>query len=628
MSKLRRLLNRIAKIAVLSAVLLCVSANADRHTHMLFALSNDPTWHALLHFDEKLPLRTTKSAIVSENFFLSQNGSEDPYAELIATLEAFRNPTRIDAQHPRCVFPARKIWLEKQNLIEIRDDVECEEWSAWRKNYKDSDIGLIFANGYLGNPASYFGHLLIHIGKPKNNQSLSRLLDQSYNFGADVPDGEGMLMYMLNGLFGGYQAEFSKAPFYANTAIYSESEMRDLWYYVLNLSDKEKKFLIAHLYEIRDARFVYRFLDQNCATRIAQTLSLATGRDFISTYNLWVSPEEVISSLMAQKNEDRRLVKTFSYRPSRVRIAQSHLASLSLRERQAAAEIFQDIESLDFDKAAYRLLNANEKINVVDALHQYLNSVRDQIPQRTALAHERKLAMERMQLPTRTTPLSVQPPTAPHDATPYSRVRVGYLSNGFSGLVLGYRPVHYDILESDESRQRDSELTVGEVNIGTDNNSIYLRDIRIAEITNLRSASIALPGSPSLSWSAQVKVDSASVSCKRCRDLSASYMIGKSRRNERTLYFALGGLEINSGRHREHYTVAKARIGAMHELGNNHRVLITFESTQGSLAASSGIRRSSLEYSFKFRRNYAVRAGFLRQSRDAAETTISVLRYF
>lgn len=46
---------------------------------------------------------------------------------------------------------------------------------------------------------------------------------------------------MAKGLLGGYKAKFSNAPFYRNTSIYSEKEMRDLWHYELALPDWERQ---------------------------------------------------------------------------------------------------------------------------------------------------------------------------------------------------------------------------------------------------------------------------------------------------------------------------------------------------------------------------------------------------
>lgn len=84
----------------------------------------------------------------------------------------------------------------------------------------------MFASGYLGNPASFFGHLMLHLERPAQGQgqgeTLSRLLDTSLNFGADVPSDEGLVAYMAKGLVGGYEAQYSRASFYRNTTLYSE----------------------------------------------------------------------------------------------------------------------------------------------------------------------------------------------------------------------------------------------------------------------------------------------------------------------------------------------------------------------------------------------------------------------
>ena len=54
-----------------------------------------------------------------------------------------------------------------------------------------SDLGLLFATGYLGN-LPLLGHLLFHLSEPPGAETAAAaLLETSYNFGADVPNDEG-----------------------------------------------------------------------------------------------------------------------------------------------------------------------------------------------------------------------------------------------------------------------------------------------------------------------------------------------------------------------------------------------------------------------------------------------------
>jgi len=71
-----------------------------------------------------------------------------------------------------------------------------------------SSVSLVYATGYLGNPASYYGHVLLKINSDGDTQTA--LEDQAINFGAIIPDNEGMVSYILKGLMGGYESRLPR----------------------------------------------------------------------------------------------------------------------------------------------------------------------------------------------------------------------------------------------------------------------------------------------------------------------------------------------------------------------------------------------------------------------------------
>ena len=116
-------------------------------------LAHHPQWLRLLHYEHQ------QSTFISEHFFLSPNGKTDPYAELSATLQAATYDIEND-QHPRCRFPARYLWLSKQpNKPELAQIPKaCHLLNAWLAENPLTQIDLILVSGYMGNPASLFGH--------------------------------------------------------------------------------------------------------------------------------------------------------------------------------------------------------------------------------------------------------------------------------------------------------------------------------------------------------------------------------------------------------------------------------------------------------------------------------------
>jgi hypothetical protein len=126
-------------------------------------LASHPYWVALLHYRSTV-LGGVKSEIVSPEFFLSPLGATDPQAELRATLEALAAPPG-DApdQHARCRFVARYKWL-RQSLdwrgVEV-PETPCPLYQAYTHRNQIESLSLVYATGYLSNPASFYGHILL-----------------------------------------------------------------------------------------------------------------------------------------------------------------------------------------------------------------------------------------------------------------------------------------------------------------------------------------------------------------------------------------------------------------------------------------------------------------------------------
>ena len=592
-------------------------------------LARHPTWLALLHFDQGGTLGSRRSAVLSPEFFISSTGRFDPLAELTATLQAFTEPATEKDPHTLCAFPARVLWLKDQLSLSLPEQMNCELWNDWSGRHRGQDIGLIFATGYLGNPASFFGHLLFHLGEAAvDADGHADLLDRSLNFGAEVPPGEGMILYMFNGLFGRYKAQFSDAPFFANSSVYVEREMRDLWYYRLNLSQVRQELLLAHLFEIKGMNFTYRFLDENCASRIARTLSLVTDQPLISDHALWVSPEDVIRSVAKASVEGEALVGGYAHRPSRRRIAENSLSALSSLEVAAALAVFPDIQNLSFHVDAYQILDDREKLRVISALQHYLNSIRPDYPENLMRVHEQVLLVERLRHDASQQEITIVSPTPIHEATPASRIGVGALKGHPSALLLSYRPVQYDLLGSDDSRQPDAELVFADLTLALDDNSVWLQELVLLSIANLHATSIKLPGTSSMAWQVYAALEPADLSCKRCRDLTASYLAGYAQRRQSVMGFALIGFELNTGRHRLNQVNGIARLGLMADLGSRQRSLLTVEALQGSKGADSRRLRFGLEHSVEINSSREFRLNVKRQARDESTASLTFYRYF
>ena len=166
---------------------------------------------------------------------------------------------------------------------------------AWSKLSSTQSLSLIFATGYLGNPASYYGHTLLKLNSDQNKKL--NLLETSVNFGAKVPKNEDPISYMLKGVVGGYDGSFSHSSYYYHTQNYLENELRDLWEYQLNLSQDDYYFLVAHIWELIEQDYIYYFFDENCVYRMYELFSLFDDIDLPPIKAPWVIPQEVVSAI-------------------------------------------------------------------------------------------------------------------------------------------------------------------------------------------------------------------------------------------------------------------------------------------------------------------------------------------
>ena len=186
-----------------------------------------------------------------------------------ATLRAFFIDTPGD-EHPQCRFPARYHWLkQKLNFDNNRlPEQRCELLQQWQKNISASEITLVFPAAYMNAPSSMFGHTLLRI-TPSDHRKDSPLAAYALNYAADVNGNDAGLSYAYKGLFGGYPGSFSIVPYYEKIKKYSDLENRDIWEYKLKLETHEIEQLLRHAWEVRNIKFDYYFITENCSYHCA-----------------------------------------------------------------------------------------------------------------------------------------------------------------------------------------------------------------------------------------------------------------------------------------------------------------------------------------------------------------------
>lgn len=298
----------------------------------------------------------------------------DPRAELAATLVALAQPGDGDPDsHAQCRFPARRRWLAERLgpalALPARD---CPKFEQWTRGSTVGSVSIVFATGYLGNPASYYGHALLKLNYA-SDPGRTRLQDASVNFGAILTGNDDPVSYMLKGVFGGYDGGFSDVQYHFHEHNYGENELRDLWEYRLDLPADAVTLIVGHAWEVLGQRYGYYFFRQNCAFRMAEIVQVAEGIEFIPPGLPWTIPQAMLQDLASSRLAGRPLVVDVTRHPSRqTRFYERH-GSLDGHEARVMSAVVNGEEAVN--EPAFRALTTDAQRAVLDTLIDYYQFV-------------------------------------------------------------------------------------------------------------------------------------------------------------------------------------------------------------------------------------------------------------
>ena len=487
-------------------------------------LSHSPVWRALLGYHDK-----QHSAIKSSDFFLSPAGSSDALQELNATLAAFRQPKTQPDEHPQCRFRGRYVWLERQLSFSDMNimQVSCPQFEEFSAYGQATSISLIMATGFLGNPASYYGHLLLKINTSEK-LAISELENLSINFGANIPPDENMMLYIFKGIFGGYDSSFTHQKYYFHTHNYGETELRDLWEYQLNLTPDENELLIAHLWEVMGQHYTYYFFNRNCAYRMGELLQVVVGRNVINSLRPWETPQAIMQRLSQIQHDGHPLVKDIRFLPSRQSRLYQRYVQLDAVEKSVLKEISRDIQVLEREK--FSELPISSKYRVLDTLMDYYQFVREDLAREQDInnSHYRRVLSQRYRLPPGNTKDIFSSNNQPHLGRKPSYFNVGIVHNKDFGesLLLWLRPVYYDSLDSSYGHIKNASLSMGEVVLKFTDSRLHIKRLDLVNIENLSRNLTSLPGDRAHSWYLNVGAQQRSLDCSDCLAAKANAGIG------------------------------------------------------------------------------------------------------
>jgi len=298
----------------------------------------DQHWKNLLRYNKRI-FGGNYSEVVSESYFLSEKGYQDPRKEILATLRGlyFRKEESSDLD-PECLFPERYRWLRQRLKIkESYQKEDCQRFQKWKEGINLDQVKIVFASYYLQSPASMFGHTFLKLNH--RDHGTSELLDYGLGYAAN-PGEVDPLRYVVGGLFGGYTGKFSLVPYYIKVNEYNDLENRDLWEYELKLSDQEKEILLGHIWEMGEAEFDYYFQKENCAYQILKILEVVKNIDFKVNTSFTITPLDLLKEV---KKFDLFTEDSPQYRPSLYQKISNQLVTLETQEQHIYWKMLSEI---------------------------------------------------------------------------------------------------------------------------------------------------------------------------------------------------------------------------------------------------------------------------------------------
>lgn len=491
-----------------------VSLDQLSQSYDLESISNSFTWSRLMDLKN-----LDKNDIRS--FFIHDHGEGfDSFEELKASISSLISQNKEHSLNFQCRFPARTIYLQSiiheiPNLIEK----DCPKYYAWTKENSIESISFIFVNGYLENPASFFGHTLLKFNTSSKRDDLF-LLDSALNYGANT-NNDAALPYVVRGLFGRYKASIKAENFFRISAMYQEFQMRDMWEYKLNISEYQKNLITAFTYEMLEKEYKYFFLSDNCAFRINRIIGLAVGEDPMPELP-WSSPIDLLHGLHKKK-----LIDHFNYFPSQHTKAISSIRSLSPSERDNFYSFQNNADDLS-------LLSNNTKIALIEDLNfQKLKAFKNGNKEKILEVDDKRRNIL-LNLENHSDNHTNYVPIPPTDSNLPTLInhKIGFLNKTESQESIGYytiglRGSNFSLLENDGHRTRNSEFEFLSSEIAFSRFGPRVNQLTLFKILSINDRDLYLPSESSFSWGVDVGRKQINGACFPCSQNYASGTLGK-----------------------------------------------------------------------------------------------------
>lgn len=493
-------------------------------------LASNATWQRLTGFSGRYSDFSPRSDIANKDYFLSENGRNAPVDELIATIDALNADAPEDHnEHAACMFPARRLWLEQKLAGRIKiPPLTCTEFKDWRGDVAPNEISIIFASGFLGNPGSFFGHFLLKFGIPDEaNITRSELLDTTINHGASYAEAENQLLYIIRGLTGRYEASYTKLLFHQQRRRYNELELRDVWVYTLNLTQREVDFVVAFAWERSRAHHRYYFFDQNCAFRITELVELIADGKITPKRKPWILPSDVLSRLAHAQKNGRALLRSVERLPSRQTLFREAFYELEPAEQEAVKLIVSGRRADQLEELED--LPEESTIRVLDTAINYADFSADDGVLQSGVKRIDLLA-ERIALPPSQTTSKRADLKKPHQGQKSSMLQLssGYHDTFGAGARIRFRAAYYDYLSMSAAVLPNSELAFLDASFEVYDGNFSVQRIDFVNLQTLNVSPTGVPGDGGLAWGFRMGFEEENILCRNCLQGFLEGNVGKA----------------------------------------------------------------------------------------------------
>lgn len=593
-------------------------------------LSSNPTWHKLLSYEQSFN-GSVQSTVQQRDYFIFDEGKTNSKAELEATLRAFFLPITKDVNnHAVCRFPARFLWLKKQlKLSEKRLPViDCLDFKKWTIGHSIQSVSIVFASGYMGNPGSYYGHVLLKLNSGESTNK-SYLLDQTVNYGVIVPDTDDPFSYMVKGVFGGYEGGFSQISYDFHNKNYGEIELRDMWEYELSLSQYEVNFVVAHAWEVLGKTHTYFFFKENCVTRLAELLEVVDGVNVVPENPIFVLPQALIKKLAVSRRNGEALIRAIKFHPSRQTKLYVKYSSLSNVQRNFVHNIVLNIEGLE--SPSFMSLDTVSQKAILATLLDYFEYAKsiDESGDVKRKIYRQKVLSKRFQLTPGEHSIEIKKNYPPHAGREASYIQIGLVSNQKQGegFVFKLRPTYYDSLDADSGFPADSSLSMGALSLQSFSGEVRVREFNVVRIESVNSALTGLPGDDGSSWKFALGLVQQNLSCSYCLTARLEADYGWTVRPSQKLLMGayIGGI-VQDNREGSGNVLLKSTVFMNATLSEktNARILIEIpKQVGGSKGVGNGI-----EFEVRYRLGLNSDMRFLYQKQKTTEYSLGLGYYF